>query len=539
MVAAARYLPESNRVMMPPDPPHEVPGSPDYGGQLDREDLKTATLSGARWVGASRIVAEGLGLATTVVLARLVSPAEYGTAVVVLILPMLATILTYEGFGAFLVVVRSCTREQVGSAVLLSITSGLILTAIVFFLSPLVAEPVFGPGTSQLAQLCAPIFVIASFGAVPRALLQRRLDWRWMNLTEIVELIGVSLSSVVLAFAGLGSKALILGAMIGTVAATAVLLSVAPAGRPLWDGASVRSIVKFGSSASTAGLTAVLQKNVTFLVLGARVAPAQVGLYWRAYQLGVEYQSKISLITYRVAKPVLTRAERIEDLREIRTRLLRLNATLIFPLMALLIVLAPDLVPWIFGPDWRGAVVPTQILALAGLSTILLTGIDAPVMAVGRPGALAIFNIAMLAGTGTVAWFTAPMGITAVAVGIAVGQLVLLLAGQFFLLRRLVGVPMRESLGESAAALACSGLLVVAALPVAGLLRASLEPLPLMLFVGSLGLAVYVACLRIVSPSAWGDLRTLFVRVVGARSLLRIRAMGSRFSESKLPDTSS
>ena len=524
--------------MISPQPPPEKAESPDYGGQLGREDLKTATLSGARWVGVSRIVAEFLALATTVVLARLVSPAEYGIAVVVLILPMLATILTFEGFGAFLVVARSCTREQVGSAVLLSITSGLVLTVIVFFLSPLVAEPVFGPGTSHLAQLCAPIFLIASFGAVPRALLQRRLDWRWINLTEIVQLIGVSLSSVALAFAGLGSEALILGAIVGTVAVTVVLLSVAPAGRPLWDGASVRSIVKFGAPAAVVGLTATLQRNVTFLVLGARLGPAAVGLYWRAHQLGVEYQSKISLITYRVAKPVLTRAERIEDLREIRTRLVRLNATLIFPLLALLIVLAPDIVPWIFGPEWTGAVGPTQILAVAGLSTILLTGIDAPLMAVGRPGALANFHMAMLVSTGAVAWFTAPMGITAVAVGIAICQLVLLLAGQFFLLRGLVGVPMRESLGECAAALACSGVLVLAVLPVADLLRGSLGPLPLTLFIGSLGLAVYIVCLRIVSPSAWGDLRTLFLRVLGARRLLRTRALASRFSESKLPDTS-
>src|SRR5262245_2895247 len=97
----------------------------DYGGQLEREELKTATLSGARWVGMSRIVAEVLGLATTVALARLVSPAEYGTAVVVLILPMLASILTFEGFGAFIVQARTCTRDHVGSAVLMSILSGL------------------------------------------------------------------------------------------------------------------------------------------------------------------------------------------------------------------------------------------------------------------------------------------------------------------------------------------------------------------------------------------------------------------------------
>src|SRR5262249_51349383 len=111
-------------------------------------------------------------------------------------------------------------------------------------------------------------------------------------------------------------------------------------------------------------------------------------------------------------------------------------------------------------------------------------------------------------------------------------------AGQFFLLRRLVGVPMRESLGDSAAALVCSTVLALAVLPVADLLRPSLETLPLTLLISSLGLTIYVACLRIVSPSAWGDLRTLFVRVAGVRRLLRIRAIGSRFSEPKLPDTS-
>lgn len=505
--------------MNSPRPSLDAAEPPDFGGQLDREALKTATLSGARWVGVSRIVAEVLALATTVLLARLVSPAEYGTAVIVLILPMLASILTYEGFGAFLVQVRTCTREHVGSAVLLSIASGLLLTVFVYFLSPLVAEPIFGPGTSRLAQLCAPVFLIASFASVPRALIQRRLDWKWLNLSEVIQLIVTSIVSLALAFAGLGSEALILGAVIGAVAVTGLLLVAAPGGPPLWDKASVKSIVKFGAPAAVAGLSATLQRNVTFLVLGGRVSPEQVGLYWRAYQLGVEYQFKVSHITYRVAKPVLTRAARMEDLRELRTRLLRINATLIFPLLALLIVLAPDIVPWIFGSDWKDAVGPTQVLAVAGLSMVLLAGMDAPLMAVGRPGALAIFHMAMMVGMGATAWFTAPLGITAVAVGMAICQLVLLLAGQFFLLRRLIGVPMRESLGESAAALACSGVVVLATLPVADALRASLGPLPLTLLIGCVGLAIYAVCLRIVSPPTWRDLRTLFVRVLGARRL--------------------
>ena len=506
--------------MNPPHTPLDTPEPSDYGGQLDRESLKTATLSGARWVGVSRIVAEVLGLATTVVLARLISPAQYGTAVIVLILPMLASILTFEGFGAFLVQTRVCTREHVGSGVLLSILSGLLLTLLVFFLSPVVAEPIFGAGTSrpgrdvcadlpdrELRQ-CAARAPAAAAGlevaepdrghpADRRVGRERRARVRGPRERGADPGLGHQHRRGVGGADGSGTER---------------LAALAPP--------SVKAIIKFGAPAAVAGLSATLNKNITFLVLAGRVSPQQVGLFWRAYQLGVEYQFKVSNIAYRVAKPVLTRAERMEDLREMRSRLLRINTTLIFPLLALLIVLAPDVVPWIFGADWSGAVVPAQVLAVAGIWTILLAGIDAPLMAVGRPGALATFNFAMMVCTGATAWFTAPMGITAVAVGMAICQFVLLLAGQFFLLRRLIGVPMRESLRNVRRRWCARVSLCSPCCRWPTFFAASLEPLPLTLLIGSLGLAVYALCLRFVSPAAWGDLRTLFVRVLGAGRLL-------------------
>jgi O-antigen/teichoic acid export membrane protein len=367
--------------------------------------------------------------------------------------------------------------------------------------------------------MCAPIFLISSFAAVPRALVLRRLDWKWFNLSEVIQLMATSSASLTLAFAGLGSEALVLGALAGAVAETAVLIAVAPSGGPRWDWDSAKSIVRFGTSATVSGFTSTLQSNVTFLVLAGRTGPAQVGLFWRAYQIGVSYQSKISNITYRVAKPVLTRAARLEDLRELHNRLLRINTTLIVPLLALLAVLAPDVVPWVFGRQWTEAVVPTQVLAVVGIWTLLIAAFDPPLMAIGRPDALAVYNLATLVVTGAAAWFTAPLGITAVAVGMVVSQGVLLLAGQFFLLRGLVGVPMRESLGVVAPAFLCSGILVLVAAPTAELLRTSMGPLAISFITGLLGVGVYAVSLRVLSPSSWRDLGTLFERVLGARRL--------------------
>jgi O-antigen/teichoic acid export membrane protein len=313
--------------------------------------------------------------------------------------------------------------------------------------------------------------------------------------------------------------------MAGAVAETATLMAVAPSGGPRWDWASAKSIVRFGTSATVSGFTSTLQNNVTFLVLAGRTSPAQVGLFWRAFQVGVSYQSKISNITYRVAKPVLTRAARREDLRELHNRLLRINTTLIVPLLAMLAVLAPDVVPWVFGPEWTAAVVPTQVLAVVGMWTLLIAAFDPPMMAIGRPDALAIYNLATLILTGAAAWFTAPYGITAVAVGMVVSQGVLLLAGQFFLLRGLVGIPLRQALGVVAPAFLCSGILVLAVAPTAELLRTSMGPLGISFITGVLGLAVYVGSLRLISPSSWRDLTTLFERVLGGR---RIRPWARR-----------
>ena len=112
------------------------------------------------------------------------------------------------------------------------------------------------------------------------------------------------------------------------------------------------------------------------------------------------------------------------------------------------------------------------------------------------------------------------MGITAVAVGMAVCQFVLLLAGQFFLLRRLIGVPMRESLAEGAPALVCSASSCSPCCRWRTFCAARWSRCRSRVLIGSLGLALYAVCLRVVSPAAWGDLRTLFVRVLGARRLL-------------------
>ena len=120
--------------------------------------------------------------------------------------------------------------------------------------------------------------------------------------------------------------------------------------------------------------------------------PAQVGFYWRAFQLGVVYQDKLSGIMMRLAFPVYSRTESRDELRRLHERATRVHAAVVVPLLAIFIVVAPVLIPWMFGPRWAPSVVPAQILAVAGMIAAILTGYPQVMLAVGQPQGAAAFQ---------------------------------------------------------------------------------------------------------------------------------------------------
>ena len=80
-------------------------------------------------------------------------------------------------------------------------------------------------------------------------------------------------------------------------------------------------------------------------------------------------------------------------MRELRSRVMRVNATVIFPLLALFVAVAPEVVPWLFGEQWEPAVVPAQILTIAGMARMINNGTPAVMLAAGKPRVLLYFNL--------------------------------------------------------------------------------------------------------------------------------------------------
>jgi lipopolysaccharide exporter len=482
-------------------------------GQVSRGELREATLDGVRWISITRIAFEIVAMAGAVVLAHLVPPADYGRFAIALVVSEIALSLVNEGLGTPLVQRETLTRRHIEGTAAVGLAGGLILTVLTLYAVPLITTPLFGAQTTELFRLYSPVFTFAGLMIVPLAILQRRLEFQRIGISEVAAAAAGTVTSVGLALAGFDAEAYVFGSLAGTATWLLVLAAFAGSPAPRWRGPEIREVASLGVPAAGAGLAGIGSRNVDYAVLGTQLSPALVGFYYRAFTIGVEYERKISGIVTRMALPVYSRTEDIDHLRSVRRRIVRLNATSIFPLLALFIVVAPVAVPWLFGARWEPAVVPAQILAVAGMATMLKNTIDPLVLAVGKPKSLMVFNVCELAlYAGMLVLVSSGGSLVAVCAGVAGFRVASLLASYTFLLGRTLDISLGELVGDAGPALAACLALVAAALPVFLLLDAA--AVPTLLACAAIGFSAYAAALRLISPKAWDDAMFVLRRIL-------------------------
>lgn len=484
---------------------------------VSRAGLKEAALEGVRWMAFARVAAELVSVGSSVVLAHLVSPRQFGMLATAVIVRELALMTANEGVGSPIVQRRDLRHAHLEAGVLLALGMGAVLSLVAFFVVPLATEPLFGAETTALFRLFAPSFLLVAVMIVPLAQLQRELRFRRIGAIEVVGVLVSAAVSLVLAIAGLEAKAYVLGMLAGlAVLAIGYQVSV-PRVLPRWHRREARDIWRFGVPATAAGLAGVGYRNIDYILVGARLGPLLAGYYYRAFTLGVEYEAKVTGVLARVTFPLYARTEDMEHLRSLRLRIVRLNATLIWPLLAGFIVVAPVALPWVFGERWTPAVVPAQLLAIAGMAATIRNGTSPLILAAGHPRALMGFCMVEAVAYAGVVLAATSFGLTAVAAAVSVFQVVALCAAYAVMLGPMVGVPLRQLIRDVAPAGLSSAALVAVTWPLAEALDGVVPPPVFIVIVGLAAAAVYVAMLRTLFAAAWADVTLL------AGSVLRRR----------------
>ncbi len=472
------------------------------------------------------VVGQILALGAAVVLARLVTPAQFGHAAVALLFTLVAVVLTFEGFAGALVQQAEINERHRQVAVLMNLAAGTVMGAVVLLLVPFVWRPIFGSQTAALIALASPSFLIASIGTVSRAILLRRLDFRKVTQIDLLGTLGGSVASVMMAIFHLGGVAIVGGAMAGIGLGSVLMLLAVPEPWPWWHRQEARDVIGYGGPSALAGLVSQMFSNVDYWILAARLTAYQTGIYYRAFNVGVGYQSKISNVMMEMAFPVYSRLENRDEMRRLHERAARIHAVAIFPLLALLAVLAPIAIPFVFGAQWSPAVKPTEIMAVAGMFAAILTGYSQVMQAVGRTKALMRFNVMMLLTYAGTIFLASPHGLVVVAIAVAAFYAAVLAAAYHFLLGPAIGLSIRRLIPElGPAVIGCLALAAVC-VPLRVILAPQLPAVVTLSVIGVIGLGIYGLVLRVLFRHAWRDFASLVVRVVPRIS--RIPGLRSR-----------
>jgi PST family polysaccharide transporter len=303
---------------------------------------------------AAQVVKLGLQIAAMVLLARLLTPLDFGLVAMVTALTGLVGLFAGLGLSQVIVQRAQITQAQLSTLFWLNLGFGLLLTLAVMLFAPLIAWVYHDPRLTGIALLGAPVYVIASAAVHYRALLLRQMRFRMLMLSDILGLTLSVLAGLMMAWWGAGYWSLV---AMPVVQGAIQLLGLGLAsdwrpGRPV-RGCGVRPMLRFGGDLLGVTLFGYLARQIDKIGVGVLYGPVLLGYYSRGYQLFMLPSSQISTPLHEVIVPTLSRLT--ADPERFQRTFRRVLATLAWVSAGLALTAllwAPQIVGVVFGPQW-------------------------------------------------------------------------------------------------------------------------------------------------------------------------------------------
>lgn len=462
------------------------------------ETLNQSVKRGTAWVIVERVAIQGLNISTSIVLARLLTPSDFGLMGIVTLFTGLATRLVQFGFGMALIQRETIRKEHVSAMFVLTLVINAVIWIALTVASPSVGRYFKDELVGSVLALMAFNFLIRAIGICPSALLRRAMNFRVLTTGTIIDASTNLVVSIILATRGAGVWSLAYGGLAGGLAEKVYLFWAArwwPSLRT--DRQAVRDMFGYGFGISLKSTLIWLFEKSDNWIVGKNLGPAALGFYERSYNLMNMPVRELSAQLNGVLFPAFARIHKERGrLRAAFQKTVLALSLVSYPVFASLIVLASEVVRLLFGPQWIPAIVPFQILCLAGVPRIVTQVTSAIINASGtvapevrrRGIVLALLVVGALVGS---RW-----GIVGVATAVAIVNFV---AGVMIwvLLTRIADITLRDLLIAQRLPLLGSLALVVVSVGTRTALAAvgHTEPAVVLLLAGPLGAIAYIAVL--------------------------------------------
>ena len=322
----------------------------------------------AVWAAAGSAAQIGCQVIALVVLARLLSPYEFGVVSAAALVTQLATIFSEFGVGPYLVQRPRLARATVGTCYLASCAFGALMAALLWLGAPLLALVLHVAELRLVLRAYAVVFIMMGAAAVHDALLQRELNFRYLAHADAVSFaLGYAGVSIVCALAGLSYWSIVIGHLSQAAIRAVMVIGRHPhVARSTVSLAELRPLLRFGGAQTLSRLGAFIASQADSFVVTARLGVASIGYYGRANQLVTMPTAQLGQLFDKVLFPTVARMQhdRSRSAAAYCTAV-TIICLLSLPLCVLIWMLAPQIVHVALGLQWDAVVDPVRVLALA------------------------------------------------------------------------------------------------------------------------------------------------------------------------------
>lgn len=357
--------------------------------------VKKDIAKGVFWIALAKYSGIFITLVVTAILARLISPAAFGTVAIAMVILHFLNILADIGIGPAVVQYRDLTRKNLNDIFTLTILAGFVLSLILFFASEFISIYYNDETLHVVCQYLCIIIIFNSLNVVPNGLMRREKRFKTIALRTLFFHFFSGVLAIWAAFSGWGIYALLVSPTITSVGVFCVNYYNYPQRISLTiEKSSVRTISSFSIFQFLFSFCNYFSRNLDKLIVGKYFSMTQLGYYDKSYHLMMVPVHNISSVIEPVLHPVLASFQ--DNVSELKTKNIKLSlliAYISFPVGLILYFCSYEIIRIVYGSNWDAAVPVFKILALSLPLQIIFSTVAPIYQAAGKTNVMFVVGL--------------------------------------------------------------------------------------------------------------------------------------------------
>ncbi len=352
-------------------------------------------IKGISWLGAFRLFTRVLSFLRTIIIARILSPSQFGVYGIATLLLSLIEILTETGINVFLIQKKEDIDRYINTAWIVSIIRGFLISIVIIISARFVSDFFRNPEVFPLLMLIGVVSFIRGFINPSVVKFQKELNFNkefyYRSSIFLIE----TLVSILLVLVMKNPIALIYGLIAGAISEVIISFKfISPKPTFNFNRKIFKEIVSRGKWITGAGIFGYLFQNGDNVVVGRVLGTGPLGIYDMAYSISTLPLNEVSDIVARVTFPVYVKiSEDKKRLRRAYIRTILLTALFALPLLLLFLLFPQQLILLFLGPNWIEAADILRVLAVFSMLSILGSPTGAVFYAVKKQKYLTVISI--------------------------------------------------------------------------------------------------------------------------------------------------